>query len=116
MNAINSNNNIQSSEKYRRLFDIYFEDCKVDMKSLMSQSESELKQFIVDNIVPVVDTYPPKLRSELESHKIIKKQSYKEIMNSMTRPKKTESELKFEHKQKLEKMNPKIISSKFEKL
>ena len=61
-----------STEKYRKLFEIYFKDHKLDMNYMLGQEDLQLKVFISDIIVPEVSKFPPTLRKELENLKFIK--------------------------------------------
>jgi hypothetical protein len=100
--------------KYKNIFDIYFVDGNVDINQVLQQPNEQLKVFIKSNIVPYVSDYPPSLRKELESLKLIKRQSYKEIMAGFKKPSRTDSEQRLYELGKLKEMNPKILAPKFE--
>jgi len=99
---------------YKKIFDIYFADGNVDVNQILQQPDDQLKVFIKSVIVPGVSDYPPSLRKELETLKLIKRQSYKDIMAGFKKPSRTHSEQRLYELEKLKEMNPKIISPKFE--
>jgi len=100
--------------KYKKIFEIYFSEGNVDIEQILQQPDPQLKTFIKDNIVPSVSNYPTELRKELESHKLIKRQSYKELMAQFKRPSRTPSQQRLFELNQLKKMNPRIVSPKLE--
>ena len=101
-----------TEHKYKKIFEIYFSDDNVDITQILQQPNDQLKTFIKDNIVPNVSSYPPELRRELESKKLIKRQSYKEIMAGFKRPSRTPSQQRLYELERLKSMNPKIVAPK----
>ena len=101
-----------TEHKYKKIFEIYFSEDNVDVTQILQQPNDQLKVFIKDNIVPSVSDYPPALRKELESKKLIKRQSYKDIMAGFNKPSRTPSQQKLYELKKLKETNPQIVAPK----
>lgn len=102
----------QTEHKYKKIFEIYFSGDNVDISQILQQPNDQLKVFIKDNIVPSVSNYPTSLRKELEMNKLIKRQSYKEIMAGFKKPSRTPSQQRLYELERLKAMNPQIVAPK----
>lgn len=99
--------------KFRKVFELYFaKEVQIDIDQMLQQPEDQLTVFIKDNIVPVVSSYPPKLRKELETLKFLKPQTYKQILKEIRKPSRSASQQKLQDLKRLAEMNPKIVAPK----
>jgi len=95
---------------YKKIIEYYFEGNNVDIDEILNQPDESIKNFIKTEIKPNWKNCKQtlKLHNELSKNKFTKPLTHKQYMTEIFREKRTQEEIKEEHRKKIKNENPVI--------